>query len=605
MGLISRYIPQRWQNRIGFISQLLSFIVSALFIATAIIDYGFSLDSSEMAYIDKVYRFVRLFFAALFTLRIFTNWSHIRRQNLIFTTILGILLYLAVIPHLIPANSSYALLAKYYHIFESKLYTLTVMGIFALMEISRSIVGITRRRTNPALLLASAFLIIIFFGTILLMVPRSTLPNVSLSLVDALFVSTSSVCVTGLSTVDVASTFSTEGIIIIALLIQIGGLGVMTVTSFFALFFMGGTGLYDQFALRDMVQSDTISSLMSTLLYILGFTLGIEAIGAVLIWLSIHGELNMTINQEILFSIFHAVSAFCNAGFSTLEGNLGNPMLMTGHNSFYIIIATLIFLGGIGFPVLVNFRNALSYYIKYAFVKIFRKGKTPAKYTHLARLNTKIALITTLILLVLGTLAMAVTEWNGAFGQMNSAGKLTHSFFNAVAPRTAGFNSFELSQFSLLSLIFYSLLMWIGGASQSTAGGIKVNTLTVAFASFMSVVRGQKRVTMFNREISENSIRRAYATIFGSVMVIIGCFIVLMILEPQIDPFAIFFETISALSTAGASFGITAELSATSKVLVSTMMFIGRVGLITVMMSLFSVKDNIHYRLPEENVIIN
>lgn len=605
MGLISKYIPQRWQNRVGFAVQLLSFIVSALFIATAIIDYGFNLDSTEMGYINRVYHFTRIFFASLFTLRLFTNWSHIRRQNLLFTAVLGILLYLAVLPHLLPASSAYAWIAKYYHIFESKLYTLSTMGVFSVMEISRSIVSITRRKTNPALLLASAFLIIIFFGTILLMVPRSTLAGVKLSVVDALFVSTSAVCVTGLSTVDIATTFSTEGMIIIALLIQIGGLGVMTVTSFFALFFMGGTGLYDQFALRDMVQSDTISSLMSTLLYILGFTLGIEAIGAVAIWLSIHGQIGLGAYDEILFSIFHAVSAFCNAGFSTLSGNLANPVLVVGHNSFYLIISALIFLGGIGFPVLVNFRNAISYYIKYAAAKIFNKGKQPARYTHLARLNTKIALITTLVLLVLGTLAMALTEWNGAFSQMNTAGKLTHSLFNAVSPRTAGFNSVGFANFSLLTLILYALLMWIGGASQSTAGGIKVNTLTVAFASFMSVVRGQRRVVMFNREITENSVRRAYATIFGSVMVIMGCFITLMVLEPGIDPFALFFETVSALSTAGASLGITAELSHASKIILSAMMFVGRVGLITVMMSIFSVKENNHYRLPEENVIIN
>ena len=147
--------------------------------------------------------------------------------------------------------------------------------------------------------------------------------------------------------------------------------------------------------------------------------------------------------------------------------------------------------------------------------------------------------------------------------------------------------------------------MWIGGASQSTAGGIKVNTIGVAFASFISVVRGERSVRMFNREITDSSVRRAYATIFGSVITIICCFIALMILEPAIDPFALFFETISALSTVGSSLGITAELSDASKILVSVMMFIGRVGLITVAMSLFKRKQNTNYRLPEENVIIN
>ena len=457
----------------------------------------------------------------------------------------------------------------------------------------------------PSFIMGSlVLLVIIFFGTVLLMVPRSTLDGVSISLVDALFTATSSVCITGLSTVNVATTFSTDGLIIIALLIQIGGLGVMTITSFFALFFMGHTTLYDQFALRDMVGSDAFSSLMSTLLYILGFTLGIEAIGAFFIWTTIHGDLGMGLRDEILFSVFHAISSFCNAGFSTLNGNLGNPMLIQGHGSFYIIISMLILLGSIGFPILVNFKNVIFYHIRYLFAKIVRH-KVPAKYPHLTRLNTKIAISWTIALLVIGAVSIALIEWNGAFAGMSVKDKIVQSIFNAVVPRTAGFNSIEVGRFSLLTLVIYIILMWIGGASQSTAGGIKVNTIGVAFASFMSVVRGESNVRMFNREISDSSVRRAYATIFGSVMMIIICFITLLILEPNLDPFDLFFETVSALGTVGASIGITPELSTTSKVLVSAMMFVGRVGIITVAMSLFSRKEQPHYRLPEENVIIN
>ena len=367
---------------------------------------------------------------------------------------------------------------------------------------------------------------------------------------------------------------------------------------------MGNTGLYDQFALRDMISSDTFSSLMSTLLYILGFTLGIEAIGAVSIWLSIHGSMDMTLYEEIFFSIFHAISAFCNAGFSTLSGNLGNELILQQHNWFYISISLLIIFGGIGFPVLVNFKSVISYYIRYSFSKIIRR-QIPTKYPHLTRLNTKIAIRITLLLLVLGSCAIAATEWNGAFEGLSTADKLVQSLFNATACRSAGFSSINLCQFSLLALIIYMILMWIGGASQSTAGGIKVNTIGVAFASFLSVVRGESHTKMFNREIPDQSVKRAYATIFGSVMTIIFCFIVLMVLEPHIEPFALFFETLSALSTVGSSLGVTAELSDASRVLLSIMMFVGRVGLITVAMSLFSRKENPHYRLPEENVIIN
>lgn len=604
MNLISRFVSQRWQNRVGVGVQLLSFIVSVLFIAAAIIDYGFTLSSQEMVYLDKIYHFVQFFFVVIFTARLVTNWRHIWKYNFVLTIVLGLLLYLSALPDLLPAASAPQWLARYYHAFSEKFYMLGIVGIFAVMEISRGIVSIIRRKTNPALLLASAFLVIIFFGTILLMVPRSTLDGVTISMVDALYVATSAVCVTGLSTVDIATTFSTEGLIVIALLIQVGGLGVMTITSFFALFFMGNTGLYDQFALRDMVSSDTFTSLMSTLLYILGFTIGIELIGAFVIWTTVHGTLGMNLIDEVFFSIFHSISAFCNAGFSTLSGNLGNTMIIQHHGGFYITISLLIILGGIGFPILVNIKNALFYYIHYAFSRIIRH-KTPVRIPHLAKLNTKIAVSATIILLVVGTVAIAISEWNGAFAGMSITDKLVHSFFNATSPRTAGFNSVNLSQFSLLTLILYIILMWIGGASQSTAGGIKVNTIGVAFASFMSTVRDEKSVTMFNRTITDKSVKRAYATIFGSVMVIIVCFVTLVIIEPKLDAFDLLFECISALSTVGSSLGITASLSTASKIIFSAMMFIGRVGLITVAMSLFASREHRHYQLPEENVIIN
>ncbi len=604
MNLISRFVSQRWQNRVGVAVQLLSFIVSVLFIAAAIIDYGFTLSSQEMVYLDKIYHFVQFFFVVIFTARLVTNWRHIWKYNFVLTIVLGLLLYLSALPDLLPAASAPQWLARYYHAFSEKFYMLGIVGIFAVMEISRGIVSIIRRKTNPALLLASTFLVIIFFGTILLMVPRSTLDGVTISMVDALYVATSAVCVTGLSTVDIATTFSTEGLIVIALLIQVGGLGVMTITSFFALFFMGNTGLYDQFALRDMVSSDTFTSLMSTLLYILGFTIGIELIGAFVIWTTVHGTLGMNLIDEVFFSIFHSISAFCNAGFSTLSGNLGNTMLIQHHGGFYITISMLIILGGIGFPILVNIKNALFYYIHYAFSRIIRH-KTPVRIPHLAKLNTKIAVSATIILLVVGTVAIAISEWNGAFAGMSITDKLVHSFFNATSPRTAGFNSVDLSQFSLLTLILYIILMWIGGASQSTAGGIKVNTIGVAFASFMSIVRDEKSVTMFNRTITDKSVKRAYATIFGSVMVIIVCFVTLVIIEPKLDAFDLLFECISALSTVGSSLGITASLSTASKIIFSAMMFIGRVGLITVAMSLFASREHRHYQLPEENVIIN
>lgn len=602
--ILANKIPEKIQKSIKFWIDLLVFLVSVVLIGTAVVDYGFVLDETETLYISKIYNFTWWFYLIVFTGRLILTWTEITRKTIFLTIMLGVMFYLSLIAKFVNVaeTSSWFVI---WNFLKSKYFIVALIGIFAVLNVSKGVVNFINKKTNPALLLVAGFALIIFFGTLLLLLPRSTIEHFRLPLADALFVSTSAVCVTGLSPVDLAHTFTLEGQIVIMLLIQIGGLGVMTITSFFALFFMGSTSLYNQFALRDMLGSDAFSSLISTLLNILIFTFTIEAIGALLIWISIHSTMNMTLNEEIFFSVFHAVSAFCNAGFSTLTGNLGNPAILYNHNWFYIIISILIILGGIGFPILVNFKNVLAFHIKSFCMKLFKKNYKQIRYQHLTNINTKIVIVTTSILIVFGTIIIAILEWNNAFVHMDLEDKLVQSLFNSVAPRTAGFNSVDLTNFSLLTIIVYSVLMWIGGGSQSTAGGIKVNTFAVAISNFFSVIRGKTSVTLFNRELSAESVRRASATIFGSLITIIVFFLILVAMEPEISPKGLLFETISAYCTVGSSLNITPLLADNSKIIVSVLMFIGRVSLITILMSVIQQKGNTKYRYPKDNVIIN
>lgn len=602
--ILANKIPEKIQKSIKFWIDLLVFLVSVVLIGTAVVDYGFVLDETETLYISKIYNFTWWFYLIVFTGRLILTWTEITRKTIFLTIMLGVMFYLSLIAKFVNVAETSSWFAIW-NFLKSKYFIVALIGIFAVLNVSKGVVNFINKKTNPALLLVAGFALIIFFGTLLLLLPRSTIEHFRLPLADALFVSTSAVCVTGLSPVDLAHTFTLEGQIVIMLLIQIGGLGVMTITSFFALFFMGSTSLYNQFALRDMLGSDAFSSLISTLLNILIFTFTIEAIGALLIWISIHSTMNMTLNEEIFFSVFHAVSAFCNAGFSTLTGNLGNPAILYNHNWFYIIISILIILGGIGFPILVNFKNVLAFHIKSFCMKLFKKNYKQIRYQHLTNINTKIVIVTTSILIVLGTIIIAILEWNNAFVHMDLEDKLVQSLFNSVAPRTAGFNSVDLTNFSLLTIIVYSVLMWIGGGSQSTAGGIKVNTFAVAISNFFSVIRGKTSVTLFNRELSAESVRRASATIFGSLITIIVFFLILVAMEPEISPKGLLFETISAYCTVGSSLNITPLLADNSKIIMSVLMFIGRVSLITILMSVIQQKGNTKYRYPKDNVIIN
>lgn len=584
---------------------MLDFVISILVLSAMVIDYGFELDSFEMNQIGLLYRAAWWYYLIAFSLDLVFNRFRVNREKIVLTLLMGLMLYTSVLMWLLPPDRLWPWVGTLRAWLLTPIYLQIVVGVFAVVDASRAILSFISSKTNPALLMAATFAVIIFVGTVFLMVPRSTVDGYRIPVVDALFVSTSAVCVTGLSPVDVGTTFTLEGQIILLCLIQIGGLGVMTITSFFAMFFMGSTGFGNQFALRDMVGSDTFSSLMSTLLYILGFTFSIELAGALLIWADIHGTLGMTFHEELFFSIFHAVSAFCNAGFSTYTGNLGNGALFSGHLPLYWVISFLVILGGIGYPILVNFKQVIFYQAGALLNGLKRKPAARPKLKHLTSLNSKIVLGTTLFLLAGGTVAFACLEWHHSMAGMSGWQKLTHAFFNSAVTRTAGFSSVDLTRFSLLSLIIYMVLMWIGGASQSTAGGIKVNTITVAIANFVSVLRGRECVVLFGREISAQSVRRTFATITGSLVVVACSFMLLVSIEPQVEPLGLLFEVVSALGTVGSSLNVTPLLGNDGKLVIVVLMFVGRVGLITVLASLIKPVGTRKYRYPKGEVIIN
>ena len=475
-------------------------------------------------------------------------------------------------------------------VLENRAIYLLVLFLISSIELSSTVISSLGRKSNPSLMMAVSFLFIIMAGSGMLLMPRCIQHGVHLSWIDSLFTATSAVCVTGLTTIDVPSTFTSFGQLVIMMLIQVGGLGVMTITSFFALFFMGNTSIYNQMQVQDMVSSKSLASLWSTLLNIFGFTAVLELAGAVLIFLNIHGTIGLDIRHELFFSMFHAVSAFCNGGFSNYQDGVGASVLMEGHCWLYIILALLIILGGIGYPVLVNLKMAVTKY---------SKGR------RLFDLNTKIVLRTTMMLIVFGTVLLACFEWNNTFAGMPIREKLTQAFFNAVSPRTAGFISVDLNSMCIQSIFIYTLLMWIGGASQSTAGGVKVNAFAVAFLNIRAIIHGTTRVEFAGRELSTDSIRRANAAVFVSI-ILLSVFVFLVTLtEPDLPLKAIVFECVSAFATVGSSLGITSSLQDTSKVLLVVLMFIGRVGLVTMAQGLLKQYKNQNYKLPQDNITIS
>ncbi len=565
-------------------------------------EHGFVITEEVAGLLDRLYHGVWVIFLIQVTAHVLLEYKEIRQRYRTFTWVITGLLYLTLIPAFFYEPAS-GLLRYFWLVLHSREYHFILLLIFSFLQISSGIVHLLGKRTNPSLILGGSFFLIICIGSGLLMLPRCTVAGISW--VDSLFVSTSAVCVTGLVPVDVASTFTSLGQLVIIALIQIGGLGVMTFTCFFAMFFMGNTSFYNQLVVRDIISSNSLASLLSTLVYILLFTLVIEGTGMLILFLSIHGTLGMTLQQELVFAAFHSISAFCNAGFSTLPGNLGNSLVMQGHNVFFITISFLIILGGIGFPILVNFKQIVVYYFKRIFHFIRTGKREHSRIRHLYNLNTKIVLIVTLFLLIGGTVLIALFEWEHAFAGMKLTDKMVQSFFTATCPRTAGFTSVGLTSFSSQSILLMLLLMFVGGAAQSTAGGIKVNAFAVILLNLWAVLRGKERVEVFRRQLSPDSIRRANATMaMYLVILFIGVF-VLTISEPEASVLALVFECTSALSTVGSSLDLTPVLKDGSKLIVTLLMFIGRVGVITIFLGFMPAQKTVKYNYPKDNIIIN
>ncbi len=486
-------------------------------------------------------------------------------------------------------------------VYSNKFFLITLFA-YSIVAISHGVTHIMGKRTNPSLILSCSFLFCIFVGAFLLMMPKCT--YTSINFIDALFVSTSAVCITGLTTIDIPSTFTPLGLAVLAMLIQIGGLGVMTFTSFFALFFSGNTSVYSQLMIKDMIYTKSINSLLPTLLYIFIFTIVIEAIGAMFIWMSIHDVLAMSLHDQIIFSAFHSMSAFCNAGFSNLPGGMSNPALMNSNQLIYIVISIIVFAGSIGFPILVNFRDVFFEYVKRAW-NWLRGKRNGSKAVHIYNLNTKVALYTTIIIFFVSIVVFFLLERNNSLAGLNLYDKIAQSIFNSTTPRSSGFISVNPAGFLNVTLIFILFLMWVGGASQSTAGGIKVNTLAAIFINLKAIVLGRDKVTAFNRTIATGSIRRANAVVTISITSFLIFAMILMLLEPKLSAKSLLFETMSALFTVGSSLGITSLLSPTSKILLAIAMFLGRVGIISLLIGVTGNKNGSPVKYPTDNLIIN
>ena len=473
--------------------------------------------------------------------------------------------------------------------------------IYFIREFSARRLHFNREMINPAQLFIASFLGMILVGTLLLMLPRAT--HEGISAVDALFTATSAVCVTGLIVVDTGTYFTTLGQSVILILIQLGGLGIMTFASYFSYFFRGKSSYEHQIMLKDMTNSEKIGEVFSVLKKIILLTFAIEAVGAILIFFSLEAGTVRGFIDQVFFSVFHSISGFCNAGFSTLENSLYEPEFKFNYY-LQVIILMLFILGGIGFPILFNLYKYFTYYFKNQYAKL--QHPTYSVYTPwIINLNTRIVLVTTSVLLLVGTVLFYFFEYNNTLEEHSWFGKIIVSLFGAATPRTAGFNSIDTSALNFSTIMIVFILMWIGASPGSTGGGIKTSTFALTTLNFLSLARGKDRVEVFRREISDLSIRRAFAIMALSLMVIGTSIFLIASFDQEKTLLSIAFESFSAYSTVGLSLGITPELSPASKIVIIFTMFIGRVSMLTILIALLRRVKYLNYKYPQEEILMN
>lgn len=440
---------------------------------------------------------------------------------------------------------------------------------------------------NTARILVYSFLSLIAAGTLLLMLPGATQDGQGLAFIDALFTSTSAVCVTGLIVVDTATHFTLFGELVIMTLIQLGGIGIITFATFLFLFISGGLGVGQMNTIKDMVAEKNTSLVTATLKKVVGLTFLVEAVAVAAYYLSWDMQFPSQ-GQRFLFSVFHAISAFCNAGFSLFTNSLADAHNATnwGINMTTMI---LIVLGGLGFTVI--------------WETIQRKSERKIWRRRLS-VHTRIVLVTTAILIVTGTVLVLVLEWDNTLAGHSTIDKFLLSLFQSITTRTAGFNTVDTGAMGIPVILGMLILMLIGGSPASTAGGIKTTTFAVLVRSMMMTIRGNNRMELFKRTIPNSIIFRAMTVILLAVSCISISTILLTIVEDHafLD---LLFEEVSAFATVGLSRGITGDLTSWGKAIIIISMFVGRVGILTFMAAFASRTDNRKYRYPEESIMVS
>jgi len=572
-----------------------SIIVSIVAITAIIYQHGFPKTPYNLQLTERIIEFSLIFYVLKFLVRIFYDFHPVdfikdNRFEAILLSLVAVDQFVSLFTgsHLIQQfliGIGFPGIHTYYNLF-IQFYFFLIIAV----ELGKAGRFIDYIRIGPSGLLALSFIFIILSGAGLLLLPEMTVSGISP--IDALFTSTSACCVTGLVVVDTSLCFTLKGKTIIMLLIQVGGLNIISFATLFATFYRNSAGVKMQSLIKDLVSTDKLSNTRELLRKIFLYSIFIELSGAVLLFITWPNELIFKgIGEKLYFSIFHSVSAFNNAGFGLFTDNLYDITVRHAYN-LQLVIAALIFLGGIGFIVLEDVFGIRN-------IRERRKVKWKRLQAH-----SRIALYTSVILVVAGAVVFYLVEYDNTIKGYGVYGSIVSSIFQSVTCRTAGYNTVDFTRLGQPILIFMMFLMFVGASPGSTGGGIKTTTFSVILRSAISTIKGRKNVEIVKHTISNDTISRAYSIALFSISLIFISTFVLSITEPDKSFLSLLFEEISAFGTVGLSTGITSSLSFAGKSIIILTMYIGRIGTLTLALAITKRVVFTKYRYSEINVLV-
>lgn len=466
------------------------------------------------------------------------------------------------------------------------------MLVLLIVELLETRVHLKTVQLKPSITFLLSFIFLVLMGTGLFMLPKMTNSPDGISFLDALFMATSASCVTGLAVVDPGTYFTFAGQVVLLILIQMGGLGILTFATFFASLMRQGVGIKQHVAMHELLDSESLFSTKNLLRKLIFLTLMIEAIGAVAIFMTWGTNVPFTnLGSKIFFSVFHSVSAFCNAGFSLYPEGLYTQPIRFAY-VMHLVVALLVIFGGLGFPTILDVLSP-----KHMRMRMQMPWKN-------WKMLSRVTIYTSAALLALGTVGFFLLEYFNTLSSLGFVEALIASFFQSVTTRTAGFNTVDISALTVPTLLMFIFLMFIGASPGSTGGGIKTTTFTVILFAVATTIRNKRNMEIGHRTIPHSVAYKAFSVFTFAAILNIAFIFILSITDAQFDIIKLAFEQVSAFATVGLSTGITAGLSDVGKCVIILSMYLGRVGTLTLALALSTRAYSTAYKYPETQLAV-